>query len=159
MKNLKSIMCIVSVLAVLVSILLGCAYGQTAPDNYLKMKGNVLNGKTADISVFQEDGLEWTQVRTMKSRKSYLIKLDPEQNYYVIFESPDGLRKVMYVDGGSTGMWVMQLDIDFSKTSIKYARMYQEKEDYSFKVVHKDKQKIIIGSANDEVNPLSSSMN
>jgi hypothetical protein len=154
MKNLKSIMCILSMITLVVGILLGCAYGQTAPDNYLKMKGKVLDGYTADITVYQENDNEgWDLVRTMKSRKNYSLKLNPESNYYILFESPDGLNKVLYVDAGSTGMWIMQLDINFYSRNIKYARMYQHaSKDYAFKVVHKDKSKIVIGTASTEVN-------
>lgn len=159
MKNLKSIMCILAMFAIAVTIVLGCAYGQTAPDNYLKMKGKVLDGHTADITVFQENGGDWTPVRTMKSRKNYSLKLNPESNYYILFESADGLNKVLYVDAGSTGMWIMQLDINFDQRNIKYARMSQHtSKDYTLKVIRKDKQKIIIGATSNEVNTLTSGL-
>ena len=147
--------------AIAVTIVLGCAYGQTAPDNYLKMKGRILDGHTADITVFQENDGDWESIRTMKSRKNYSLKLNPESNYYILFESGDSLNKVLYVDAGSTGMWIMQLDINFDQKNIKYARMYQQTtKDYGFKIVRKDNQKIIIGTASNDVEkPLTSGIN
>ena len=143
MKRLLSIM-------MLFAFTLACvlpASTQTAPDNYLKMKGKILDGHTADITVFQlTDSENWIPIRTMKSRKNYTLKLNPESNYYVIFDSGEGLNKVLYVDAGSTGMWIMQLDINFDQRHIKYARMYQTKsKDYTLKTVNKAGTKIIIG--------------
>lgn len=158
MKKFISIMMLFAFTAILVGCDCGKASAQTAPDNYLKMKGKVLDGNTADITVFQlNDNEGWDKVRTMKSRKNYTLKLNPEENYYVIFESPDGLMKTMHVDAGHTGMWIMQLDIDFDIRNIKYARMYQHPtKGYNFKVVHKSNQKIIIGkSGPDDTIPLS----
>lgn len=146
MKNLKNFACLTFMFAITACILCGFAYGETAPDNYLKMKGKVLDGYTADITVFQEIDGDWISVRTMKSRKNYTLKLNPESNYYVLFDSGDGLHKVLYVDAGTTGMWIMQLDINFDQKNIKYARVYQHPTNgYNFKVVHKDNQKIVIG--------------
>ena len=154
MKRFISIMMLFAFTACLIGCDCGKASAQTAPDNYLKMKGKILDGKTADITVFQQNGDNWTQVRTMKSRTNYSLKLNPEENYYVIFNSTDGLNKVLYVDAGSTGMWMMYLDINFEQRNIKYARMYQHptNKDYSLKVVHKDNSRIIIGRESDKPN-------
>ena len=150
MKRFISIMMLFTFTIALVSCHCGEASAQTAPDNYLKMKGKVLDGKTADITVFQEYDGDWKEVRTMKSRTNYSLKLDPEQHYYVVFNSNDGLNKVMYVDAGKTGMWIMHLDIDFNVQNIKYARMYQSKNDYAFEVVRKDYNRIVIGKPTED---------
>ncbi len=70
MKSLKNFACLTFLFAIALSLVCGMAYGQ-APDNYLKMKGKILDGHTADITVFQEVNGDWSPVRTMKSRKNY----------------------------------------------------------------------------------------
>ena len=138
------------------------ASSQTAPDNYLKMKGKVLDGHTADITVFQiNDNGGYDIIRTMKSRTSYTLKLNPESNYYVVFDSGSGLNKSLYVDAGCVGMWSLQLDINFDQRHIKYARMYQlpSTNDYTFKVVHKTGTKIVISKVDDEPDDIPLSAN
>ena len=159
MKNFKSIMCILSIIAITLVITLGYACGQTASDNYLKIKGKILDGHTADITVYQENDKGWDLVRTIKSRNVYSLRLDPESNYYILFDNQEGLTKVLYVDAGSTGMWIMELDINFYEKDIKYARLYQHstRNDYTFKVVRKDNQKIVIGTNSTEVNRIFTS--
>ena len=146
MKNLKNLLAVLSVSILILIIGVGYASAQTSTTNYLKMRGKILDNKTADISVFQEDDGDWTEVKTYKSKKHYLLRLNPEENYYVSFISSDGLTKVMYVDGGNIGAWMMHLDIDFKTKSIKHARVFQDpsNKDYTFKVIHKDSEQILI---------------
>ena len=44
----------------------------------------------------------------------------------------------------------MHLDIDFNVQNIKYARMYQSKNDYAFEVVRKDYNRIVIGKPTED---------
>jgi hypothetical protein len=150
MKKLISIMMLLSLTMCFVACNCDEASAQTAPDNYLKVKGKILDGNTADIMVFAEDGGTWTKVRSMKSRKSYSVKLNPEENYNIVFTSADGIKKVMKVEAGNTGMWIMHLDINFKEYTVKYARMYQvgPDKDYALALIHKDNQRIVIGKTN-----------
>lgn len=146
-----NILMLLSVTAILTVIGIGCASAQTAPDNYLKMKGKVLDNRTADITVWADNDGDWKSVRTMKNRSKYSLKLDPEENYYIVFvDNTDGTKKVLHVDAGTTGMWIMQLDINFDQNSVKYARLYRDpkQDDYTVKVIHKDNQRIVIGKTN-----------
>ena len=143
-----NLLCILSIIAITAFVLIGHTYGQITSDNYLKMKGKILDGYTANITVYQEHNGDWSPIKTIKSRKNYSFKLNPKSNYYILFESTDGLNKVLYIDAGSKGTWVVNLDINFESRHIKHARMYQyANKNYTFRLIYKKNRNITIGTA------------
>ena len=62
-----------------------------------------------------------------------------------MFESNDGLVKSLIVEGGETGIYIMELDINFKQTSIKYARLFQVENENKYKIllIHKDNENIV----------------
>ena len=109
------------------TILIGSASGQSNPQNYLLLKGKVLNGYTAEIAAFQyfDDTGKWDMIYSKKNKTYYSFLLNPQQNYQIFFLSNDGQVKVLHIDAGNKGMWEKEVDVDFDKVNIKHAKIYQ----------------------------------
>jgi len=119
--------------------------------NVLKIKGKVLVGKKADITVFQKVDNDWVVIKTMKSKAKYSIELSPEENYYVVFISNDGIKKALYVEGGKVGNWAMHLNLDFNEWSVKYATLYQHNTKNYYKLKTTNKKNLAIKNINENI--------
>ncbi len=144
MKNLKSVTYILSIIILIIAVGIGNASAQGK--SHFKLCGKILANKKADITIFQENNNNWSKIRTLKSRSKYNVKLSPEENYYLVFISLDGIKKALYINKGKTGDWRMRLNINFEEWSIKYKTLYHSasSECYKVKVKHKNNEKIII---------------
>ena len=121
MKVLKSVLCVLSIIILVVTFSLRHSYAQGK--SHLKLYGKVLGKKKADISVFQEKNGDWSKIKSLKSRSKYNIELSPKENYYIVFISLDGMKNALYVNRGKTGDWIMRLNINFDAWSVKYATL------------------------------------
>ena len=139
-------MCILSLFAISLATVV-TAQAQTTNYDNLKVKGKIIDGNTTYISVFQEDDGDWYKVKFKRTRGNYNLRLDPKKTHYITFETSDGLIKSMYVDEGSGGQWLMELDINFKNMDAKYARLYQHKNNkkYVVNVMDTDEKRIIVG--------------
>jgi hypothetical protein len=142
MKNLKPPLYVFLIILLTANI----GFGQSKEKSKLKVYGKVLANKKADITVFQEKKRDWCKIRTLKSRSKYSLELSPEENYYIVFISPDGIKKALYVNGGREGSWVMHLNVDFNQWTVKHATLFQRAKgsNYGIKVTHKNNENITI---------------
>lgn len=96
-------------------------------NNNLKIQGKILSDHSADIQVWENDPStnEWTIVYDKKEKTKYSFVLNPELNYKLEFTNANGDKKVMHVDAGKPGLWLVKLDINFNAPEVECARMYQ----------------------------------
>lgn len=126
----------------LVSISAGNAFSQTHT-NYVKIKGHIMNyeGKTT-VQVFEHNPSTdlWTLKKETKRLENYVVTMNPTLDYQVWFTNNDGETKILYHNGGTKGLWVHFLDVDFNATTYG-CRMEQYDEDlYSFIPIMEDDQ-------------------
>lgn len=108
------------------------------PDNLLKIKGKILDGYHAEIMLFKYDTIKdgWDKIQHLQNCSNYNFKLEPDENYYIVFTNNEGTNKIMCIDAGNTGMWYKRVDISF-KDNPKYAILYQYFEEYNLKYTTK----------------------
>src|SRR5690606_7073441 len=140
MKTLKSILMIFSI--TMIVVMGGLANAQeTTQQNYLKLKGKILANYTADIQVwkYQPDKETWSMVYDKTEKSKYAIRLNPQCNYQIFFTSNKGQVKVMHVDAGNAGPWLMKLNVNFNSPNTNYAKIYQDpkKKHYTFSLIDK----------------------
>lgn len=126
MKKARVFMMLFSVALIMVTIILGVSSAQE-PDNYFKLKGEVLNGDKVDITLYERDfnGV-WFLSKELKSKSKYRLRISTNVNYQVIFSYPGKKTKVLNIIAGVPGVYLEYVDIDFGKDQENRAYMYQE---------------------------------
>lgn len=116
--------------------------GQSDQQNYLNLKGEILNGYSADIELFKYviTSNEWISIYYKRNKVKYNFKLDPQFNYQVFFLSNQGQIKVLHVDAGEKGIWTKEVDIDFDQEHLLHAKIGQSvnKDCYNMIAVSND---------------------
>jgi hypothetical protein len=108
-------------------------------DNHLQIKGKILNGYSADITIYEYSGFneEWVLVYDKKNKGNYNLKVNPQVNSQIHFTNNIGEVKILHIDAGKKGTWEKIIDIDFNRKSIKYVKFYQVVNDYNLQRVSK----------------------
>lgn len=123
-------MLLFSIVLLVGTIVMGACSAQSSQD-YLKLKGNILNEHKADVYVYvQEEGTDlWRKISEKKQRSSYSLRLATDKDYQVFFISNAGPTKVVHVKSGKEGMYYEYVDIDFEGSTKRHASLYQDEED------------------------------
>lgn len=106
--------------------------GITHNDNFLDLKGDIVNYK-ADIEVFEYvDSIEgWVSVKEYSNKSRYSIRLNPTKNYQIWFTNVEMGMKILHVDAGHPGPWSKYIDIDFESEGT-YAHIFQDTKSYDY---------------------------
>ena len=132
--KVKNAMAIFAVLLIFGAVLVGSCSAQSSND-YLKIKGNIVNDHNADITVYSQDDSsdDWTKVDTKKISTKYRMRLATNLNYQIVFVSDEGKTKVIHIKSGDPGAYLEYVDIDFDGSKERNACMYQNEEgNYTF---------------------------
>jgi hypothetical protein len=138
MKNLSNINLFLVIALVLTSF---GSYSMNEPtipapekDNILVVKGEILNNVETTISVFyldKEDG-NWVLYETSKTKKKYSLMLNSKTHYQVWYQGENGYTKQLFIEGGESGIWQMNLIINYDALEDLYAYAYQFNPSESF---------------------------
>jgi len=131
MKKIKDVMLIFSILLVLGAIFVGSCKAQE-PNNYLKIKGEILNDHNANITVYVDKNNDdnWTKVANKNIHSKYKLRLATDKNYQVFFANEYTPTKVVHIKAGEPGMYIEFVDINFEDSSERHACMYQNDKGY-----------------------------
>jgi hypothetical protein len=100
------------------------------PNNYLRLKGKVLNEDKVSIRVFEynDSTQTWKETKHIKKSFRYDIYVDPTKHYQIWFANKYSTKK-LYVLKGHPGPYFFELDVDFDNPV--HAQI-QQTEDYNY---------------------------
>lgn len=118
-----------SLTLILGAITVGSCSAQES-NNYLKVKGEILNGYNANIVVYtlNADSDQWEEIAQRKVSKKYRLRLATDKDYLVLFVNDDGDGKAMKIKSGDPGTYLEYVDINFDNVNDLEAYLYQSDE-------------------------------
>jgi hypothetical protein len=104
-------------------------YNPVSDDNIVYLYGETNEGTTVQLFAESTDG-SYLLAEELELSESYLLELNPTMSYQLWFTSPNGYKKIIYVEKGRPGVYHRQLDISFDGISLMFFHMYQEEDVY-----------------------------
>lgn len=117
---------LLSIVAILFATSLAMAGNDPAENNVLVLTGQILWKEKATIMLFEYDAQsdEWFKLEHLSKARQYEFVMNPTSAYQVWFQS-EKYTKILYISPGDPGMWIAQMNIDFSKEWQLYGHLYQ----------------------------------
>jgi hypothetical protein len=104
-------------------------YQSVSDQNIFYLYGDVQYGTTVQLFVESHEG-SYLLNETFELSETYVLELNPTVSYQLWFTSPNGYKKIIYVEKGRPGMYDRHLDISFDRISLLFLHMYQEEDIY-----------------------------
>ena len=104
-------------------------YQSVSDKNIVYVYGDVEHGTTVQLFAESTDN-SYLLAEELELSESYLLELNPTMSYQLWFTSPNGYKKIIYVEKGRPGVYHRQLDISFDGISLMFFHMYQEEGIY-----------------------------
>ena len=125
---MKKLMLTLTCLAILTNLF------SANPESYLKVKGNIMGNEsvTSELYMFSEVEDKFVLLHTDENIYKYKYRLNPIEKYKMVFTNNEGVKKVVFVELGNSGMFKVYIDIDFKKKAL-IAYMAQYKNYYNIK--------------------------
>lgn len=130
-RMMRNFMLLFSTILILGSISVGTSHAQE-PENYLKLKGKVLNEQRADIVIYAQSNDEWVECSSKSNKSKYSLRLSTNKDYKIVFTYSDDATKTLFVKSGDPGMYLEFIDIDFKNKNSNKKYMLQKKHRYKF---------------------------
>jgi hypothetical protein len=104
-------------------------YQSVSDENIVYLYGDVQYGTT--VQLFAESyGGSYLLNAEFELSETYILELNPTVSYQIWFTSPNGYKKIIYVEKGRPGVYDRHLDISFDKINLMFFHMYQQEDVY-----------------------------